>query len=144
MNKLLPKLATTAAVASVLASNPMLAQVSPTTPKAPRVQLTQGPEVELSKEYLTIITRPAGERDLSITTRTAGRTYSRPGPRNGQCRTHGALGEVPWFPSATRAISFVRAPSTSSSITNWPLGLFPETTTPGLSTNADVLMEASR
>ena len=55
MNKLLPKLATTAAVASVLASKPMLAQVSPTTPKAPRVRLTQGPEVELSKEYLTII-----------------------------------------------------------------------------------------
>src|SRR5713101_6406911 len=38
------------------------------------------------------------------------------------------------FPSATRAISFVTAPSTSSSITNGPLGLFPVTTTPGLST----------
>jgi len=55
MNRLLLKLATTAAVASVLASNPMLAQVSPTTPKAPRVRLTQEPEIELSKEYLTII-----------------------------------------------------------------------------------------
>jgi hypothetical protein len=55
MNKLLLKLATTAAVASVLASTPMLSQVSSTTPKAPRVRLTQGPEIELSKEYLTII-----------------------------------------------------------------------------------------
>src|SRR6266436_3157225 len=55
MNRLVLKLATMAAVASLLASNPMLAQVSPTTPKGPHVRLTQGPEIELSKEYLTII-----------------------------------------------------------------------------------------
>jgi hypothetical protein len=33
----------------------LLAQVSPTTPKAASVRITQGPEVELAKEYLTII-----------------------------------------------------------------------------------------
>jgi len=33
----------------------MVAQVSPTTPKTARVRITQGPEVELSKSFLTII-----------------------------------------------------------------------------------------
>ena len=56
MNKLLLKLAITAAAGSLLSSNPMVAQVSPTTPKAARVQITEGPEVELSRVYLTIIT----------------------------------------------------------------------------------------
>ena len=55
MNRLLLKLAITAAVGSVLSSNPMSAQVSPTTPKPGRVRITQGPELELAKEHLTII-----------------------------------------------------------------------------------------
>src|SRR3981189_3738786 len=55
MNKLLLKLVITAAAGSLLSSNPMVAQESPTTPKAARVQITQGPEVELAKEHLTII-----------------------------------------------------------------------------------------
>src|SRR5216684_1067263 len=55
MNKLLLKLAITATAGSLLFSNPMVAQLSPTTPKAARVRITQGPEVELSKEFLTII-----------------------------------------------------------------------------------------
>ncbi|SRR6266851_3731082 len=55
MNKLLLKLAITAAAGSLLSSNPMVAQLSPTTPKAARVRITQGPELELAKEYLTII-----------------------------------------------------------------------------------------
>jgi hypothetical protein len=46
MNKLLLKLAITAS---------MVAQESPTTPKAERVRITQGPELELAKEHLTII-----------------------------------------------------------------------------------------
>ena len=33
----------------------LLAQVSPATPKAARVRITQGPELELAKEYLTIV-----------------------------------------------------------------------------------------
>src|SRR6266478_3454158 len=33
----------------------LLAQVSPSTPKAASVRITQGPELELAKEYLTII-----------------------------------------------------------------------------------------
>ena len=33
----------------------LLAQLSPPTPKAARVRITQGPELELAKEYLTII-----------------------------------------------------------------------------------------
>src|SRR5713226_7994773 len=55
MNKLLLKLAITAAVCSLLSSNPMVAQVSPTTSKTARVRITQGPELELAKEHLTII-----------------------------------------------------------------------------------------
>jgi hypothetical protein len=55
MNKIYLKLAITAAAASLLFSNTMSAQVSPTTPKTGRVRITQGPEVELAKEHLTII-----------------------------------------------------------------------------------------
>src|ERR1700693_2685336 len=55
MNKLLLKLAITAAAGCLLASHPVSAQVSPTTQKAARVRITQGPEIELSKEQLTII-----------------------------------------------------------------------------------------
>src|SRR6202162_6285099 len=55
MNKLLLRVAITAAVGSLLASNPMSAQVSPTTHKAPRVRITEGPKIELAKEHLTII-----------------------------------------------------------------------------------------
>jgi Purple acid Phosphatase, N-terminal domain len=55
MNKLLLKLATMAAAGCLLSSDPMLAQVSPSTQKAARVRITQGPELELAKEYMTII-----------------------------------------------------------------------------------------
>ena len=55
MNKLLLKLAITAAAGSLLALHPVSAQVSPTTQKAARVRITEGPEIELAKEYLTII-----------------------------------------------------------------------------------------
>jgi phosphodiesterase/alkaline phosphatase D-like protein len=46
MNKLLLTLAIMAAVS---------AQVSPTSPRAMRVRITQGPEIELAKDFLTII-----------------------------------------------------------------------------------------
>ena len=55
MNKLLLRLAITATAGSLLSLHPMVAQVSPTTPKTARVRITQGPEVELSKSFLTII-----------------------------------------------------------------------------------------
>jgi hypothetical protein len=55
MNRLLLKFATMAAACCLLSSNVLLAQVSPTTPKTSRVLITQGPEVELSREFLTII-----------------------------------------------------------------------------------------
>src|SRR5260370_14298276 len=67
MNKLLLKLAITATASSLLFSNPMVAQLSPTTPKNTRARITQGPEVELSKEFLTIIrwtcNNPGGSPD---------------------------------------------------------------------------------
>src|SRR5882672_9693609 len=56
MNKMLLKLAITAAAGSLLSSNPMVAQLSPTTPRAARVRITHGPEPELAYDYLTIIT----------------------------------------------------------------------------------------
>src|SRR5258707_13649721 len=55
MKKLLLNLAITAGAASLLASTPMPGQVSPTTQKTGRVRITQGPEIELAKEHLTII-----------------------------------------------------------------------------------------
>jgi hypothetical protein len=56
MNQLLLRLVIMAAASGLVSSNAMLAQVSPTTPKSARVRITQGPEIELSKDYLTIIT----------------------------------------------------------------------------------------
>jgi hypothetical protein len=55
MNTLQLKLAVTAAVTCVLILNPLAPQVSPTTPRAARVQITQGPAIEMTKEFLTII-----------------------------------------------------------------------------------------
>ena len=55
MNRVFLQLAITAAAGSLLFSSPMSAQLSPTTPKARRVRITQGPEVELAREHLTII-----------------------------------------------------------------------------------------
>jgi Purple acid Phosphatase, N-terminal domain len=55
MNQLFLKFAITAAASNLLSSNPMVAQVSPTTPRAAHLQITQGPEIESAKEYLTII-----------------------------------------------------------------------------------------
>jgi hypothetical protein len=55
MYRLVRRLVIMAAAGWLLSSNPMLAQVSPTTPKAARVRITQGPELELAKQYLTII-----------------------------------------------------------------------------------------
>src|SRR6202049_5061583 len=55
MNKLLLKLAIVAAAGCLLSSNVTLAQVSPTTQKAARVRITQGPALELANEHLTII-----------------------------------------------------------------------------------------
>jgi hypothetical protein len=55
MNKLILKVAIMAAAGSLLSSNPIIAQVSPTTPKSPRVRISDGPTVELAREFLTII-----------------------------------------------------------------------------------------
>jgi hypothetical protein len=55
MNNLFLKFAITTAVGSLLSSSPMAAQVSPSTPRRAHVQLTQGPEIELAKDFLTII-----------------------------------------------------------------------------------------
>ena len=55
MNKLLLKLAITAAAGGLLSSNLMVAQESPSTPITAHVQINQGPEIELATEYLTII-----------------------------------------------------------------------------------------
>jgi hypothetical protein len=55
MNRLLPRLAITIAVASLLSSNPGTAQVLPPLKRAARVVIVKAPEVELSTEHLTII-----------------------------------------------------------------------------------------
>src|SRR5437899_8165288 len=55
MNRLLLKLAITAGVGSLLSSNPAAAQVLPPAKKAERVEITEGPELELAMDRLTII-----------------------------------------------------------------------------------------
>jgi phosphodiesterase/alkaline phosphatase D-like protein len=55
MNKLLLTLAITTAAGSLLSSNPVLAQPSPTTPKTARIQITEGPALESSKDDWAII-----------------------------------------------------------------------------------------
>jgi phosphodiesterase/alkaline phosphatase D-like protein len=54
MNKLLLRVVIMGA-GSALVSDPVVAQVSPTTPKAARVRITQGPAPEMARDYLTII-----------------------------------------------------------------------------------------
>jgi hypothetical protein len=55
MNRLLLKLAMTVIAASLFYPTPAAAQVSPTTPKAASVRITQGPEIERADSYLTIV-----------------------------------------------------------------------------------------
>jgi len=54
MNRLLQKLALTVLVASLLYSTPGLSQESPTTEKAAKVRITQGPEIERN-DFVVII-----------------------------------------------------------------------------------------
>lgn len=55
MTRLFTIFAVTAAAGSLLTSNWLAAQVSPTTARAPHVRITQGPDLESASEYLTII-----------------------------------------------------------------------------------------
>ena len=55
MKGLVLRLAMTATVGSLLCSNPTAAQIPPPAKKAARVEITKGPDVELSKGHLTII-----------------------------------------------------------------------------------------
>ena len=67
MNRLFLKLVMMLTIGSLFYSIPMVAQLSPTAPKAAHVEITQGPEPELAKEYLTIIrwttNNPGGSPD---------------------------------------------------------------------------------
>lgn len=55
MSMLQFKLAFGITIIGLLSSSPMPAQVSLTAPKAPRGRIIQGPEIEMSKAFLTII-----------------------------------------------------------------------------------------
>jgi hypothetical protein len=55
MNRLLLTLAITASVGGLLSADRALAQVLPPAPKAARVEITQGPELESATNHLTII-----------------------------------------------------------------------------------------
>jgi hypothetical protein len=67
MNRLLMKLAITAAVGSLFSSNPILAQNPPPAPKAPHVEITQGPVLESAQEDFAIVrwttNNPGGDDD---------------------------------------------------------------------------------
>ena len=56
MNRILLRLAITAAAGSLLPSNLVVAQPTPTTPKTARAQITEGPALESSKDNWAIIT----------------------------------------------------------------------------------------
>jgi hypothetical protein len=55
MNRLLLKLAITAAVGSLLSSNPTVAQLVPDAKRAARVEITKGPALELADDHSAII-----------------------------------------------------------------------------------------
>ena len=55
MNRLLLKLAITAAVGSLLSSNPTAAQLVPDAKRAARVEITKGPALELADDHSAII-----------------------------------------------------------------------------------------
>ena len=67
MNRLLVKLAITAAVGSLFSSNPIVAQNPPPAPKAAHVEITKGPELEIARDDLAIIrwttNNPGGDDD---------------------------------------------------------------------------------
>jgi phosphodiesterase/alkaline phosphatase D-like protein len=55
MNRLLLTMAITASVGGLLSSDRAVAQVLPPAPKAARVEITRGPELESATNHLTII-----------------------------------------------------------------------------------------
>jgi hypothetical protein len=67
MNRLLVKLAITAAVVSLFSSNPIVAQNPPSAPNAAHVGITQGPALESAREDFAIIrwttNNPGGDDD---------------------------------------------------------------------------------
>jgi hypothetical protein len=67
MNRLLVKLAITAATGSLLCSSPIGAQNPPPAPKAAHVEITKGPGLEISHDDVAIVrwttTNPGGDDD---------------------------------------------------------------------------------
>jgi phosphodiesterase/alkaline phosphatase D-like protein len=67
MNRLLVKLAITAAAGSLFCSNPIDAQNPPPAPKAAHVEITKGPALEIAHDDLAIIrwttNNPGGDDD---------------------------------------------------------------------------------
>src|SRR5207245_3713897 len=55
MKGLVPRLAITATLGSLLCSHPTADQIPPPAKKAERIEIATGPEVELSKPHVTII-----------------------------------------------------------------------------------------
>jgi hypothetical protein len=55
MHRILPKPAMMGGAGCLLFSNLLFAQVSPTTQKAAHVQITQGPELESNRGFITIV-----------------------------------------------------------------------------------------
>ena len=55
MKRLLLKLAITATVCTLLSSNPTVAQILPPAKKAARVEITQGPALEMARDDMAII-----------------------------------------------------------------------------------------
>jgi phosphodiesterase/alkaline phosphatase D-like protein len=67
MNRLLVKLAITAAAGSLLCSSPIVAQILPPQKKAQHVEITKGPELESAVSYMAVVrwttTNPGGDDD---------------------------------------------------------------------------------
>ena len=65
MNKLLAKMAITAAAGSLLSFNPIVAQILPPQKQAEHVEITKGPELESAVSYMAIVrwttTNPRGD-----------------------------------------------------------------------------------
>ena len=68
MNRLLLKLAVTAAAGGLLFSNPVVAQILPPQKPAQHVEITKGPELESAVSYMAIVrwttTNPRGDANF--------------------------------------------------------------------------------
>jgi hypothetical protein len=117
MNKLLLKLAMMLLVCSIFYSTPGATQESPTTEKAARVRITQGPELELAKDKLVIIRWTSNNPGGSPEHYGIVRYGTDPTNLSETAKSPIRLNPVPFSACVSRALS--RGQPTTTRLTRW-------------------------